>query len=303
MTGDPAADPTGAAPGPAGDEGPGTLAVVAGGGPLPRRLIDACRAQGRPVFVLAFTGHTDAETVAGVDHVWARLGQAGSLLDRVVDRGIHEMVWVGRFRRPALGELRPDWATARSLPRLGLGRLGDDAVMRRIAAILAERDIRLIGVQDVLADDVAPPGPLTRAAPDAQARADGDRALAVARAIGRLDAGQGAVVQQGIVLAVEAAEGTDAMLERCAGLARAGPGGVLAKARKPEQDSRIDLPTVGVTTVENAAAAGLRGIVVEAGAGLIVDRAAVAAAADRLGLFVLAIPPGEDIDAPAGTDP
>jgi hypothetical protein len=190
--------------------------------------------------------------------------------------------------------MRPDWATARLLPRIGLGRLGDDAVMRRIEGLLAERGIRLIGVQDVLVDDLAPPGLLTRVAPDDQARADLARALTVARAIGQLDAGQGAVVQQGIVLAVEAAEGTDAMLQRCADVAREGPGGVLAKARKPQQDHRIDLPTIGVETVERAAVAGLRGIVVEAGAGLIVDREAVTQAADRLGLFVLAVPPGAE---------
>lgn len=268
-----------------------TLAIVAGAGPLPRRLIAACRDRGIPVLVLAFEGQTDRQTPDGVPHLWSRLGTAGSVVDRLVRDGIRRVVLAGNFRRPGLSELRPDWATARLLPRLGLGSLGDDAVMRRIESILSEKGIRVIGVQDVLCEDLATPGRLTRAEPDAVARADLDRARAVARAIGRLDAGQGAVVQQGVVLAVEAAEGTDAMLRRCADLRREGPGGVLVKARKPQQDDRLDLPTIGPATVAAAAAAGLRGIAVEAAGALIVDRAAVAAAADRLGLFVVVLDP------------
>ena len=115
------------------------------------------------------------------------------------------------------------------------------------------------------------------------------RALEVARAIGELDVGQGAVVQQGLVLAVEAAEGTDAMLTRCGPLRRDGGGGVLVKTSKPQQDRRLDLPVIGVSTVEAAAAAGLAGIAVVAGGALVHDSGAVADAADRLGLFVVCL--------------
>lgn len=277
------------------------LAIAAGAGPLPRRLIAACRNRAVPVLVLAFEGQTDAETAQGVPHLWSRLGAAGSLVDRLARDGVRRIVLAGSFRRPGLMELRPDWATARLLPRLGLGSLGDDAVMRRIEAILAEKGIRVIGVQDVLGDDLAVPGRLTRAEPDDLARADLARARRVARAIGRLDVGQAAVVQQGVVLAVEAAEGTDAMLARCAGLRREGPGGVLVKAKKPQQDDRLDLPTIGTTTVEAAAAAGLRGIAVEAGGALIVDREAVAAAADRQGLFVVVLDPDPEPEVGPGS--
>ena len=125
-----------------------------------------------------------------------------------------------------------------------------------------------------------------------------EQALRIARATGALDIGQGAVVCDGLVLAVEAQEGTDAMLRRCAALPAAVRGapearrGVLAKAPKPIQERRVDLPTLGVATVEAAAAAGLAGVVVEAGAALVLDRAAVTAAADRLGLFVWGEPAG-----------
>jgi hypothetical protein len=91
------------------------------------------------------------------------------------------------------------------------------------------------------------------------------------------------------VLGVEAIEGTDALVARCAALSREGPGGVLVKVKKPGQETRVDLPVIGPATVANAAAAGLRGIAVEAGAALVVDRAAVVEAADRAGLFVVGI--------------
>jgi DUF1009 family protein len=111
----------------------------------------------------------------------------------------------------------------------------------------------------------------------------------VALGIGALDVGQGAVVQQGLVLAVEAAEGTDAMLARAARLCQGGPGGVLVKVCKPGQESRADLPTIGVATVKAAAAAGLRGIAVEAGGALLVDPENTIRAADEAGLFLLGV--------------
>src|SRR3546814_5686365 len=185
----------------------------------------------------------------------------------------------------------PDWRAARFLARIGFARIGDDGLLNSIRDLLQEEGFRLVGAHDVLEGLLARQGLLTRTAPDEMAMADIARGLAAARAIGDLDIGQAAVVQQGIVLALEAIEGTDRMLDRCADLRREGPGGVLVKARGSEEDDRLDLPTIGVRTVERAAAAGLRGIAVEAGGALIVDAAAVAASADRLGLYVVVVEP------------
>jgi UDP-2,3-diacylglucosamine hydrolase len=150
---------------------------------------------------------------------------------------------------------------------------------------------RVIGADHLLGSALATAGPLGRHLPDAQAEDDIALGFRVVRALGMLDIGQAAVVQQGLVLGVEAIEGTDALIARCAALRREGPGGVLVKAPKPGQERRADLPTIGRRTVEGAAAAGLRGIAVEAGASFVIDRAVVAAAADRAGLFVVGIAP------------
>jgi DUF1009 family protein len=269
------------------------LGILAAAGPLPARLVEACRAMGRDFVVVAFDGLTEPALVVDAPHFRARLGAAGRWIDRLKTEGVAELCPVGTIRRPSLWELRPDFKAMAILARIGFASLGDDALLAALRRILQEEGFQLVALHEIVGDLLAQPGQLTRLGPDDMAAADIAKARAIARAIGRLDIGQGAVVQQGYVLAVEAAEGTDAMLGRCAALARPGPGGVLVKARKPQQDVRLDPPTIGVVTVEKAAAAGLRGVAVEAGAAMIVDAEAVAKAGDRLGLFVLSLDDAE----------
>ncbi len=263
------------------------LGILAGGGELPARLIAACRQSGRPFHVIAFDGHAEPERLGDAPASWVRLGEAGTGISILKQQGCAELVMAGPVRRPTLKDLRPDWRTTRFFAKLGLAALGDDGLLRAVVRELEGEGFRVVGVDEVLGDILAEDRLYTRAAPDDQAEADIARAAQVARGLGALDVGQAVVVQQGIVLAVEAIEGTDAMLSRCATVRREGPGGVLVKLKKPGQDQRLDLPTIGLHTVRNAHAAGLRGICVEAGGALIVGREAVAAEADRLGLFVL----------------
>ena len=159
--------------------------------------------------------------------------------------------------------------------------------------VLAEEGFRVLGVHEVLNEALGPSGLLSRTAPDAVAMADIRRGIAVARALGAIDVGQGCVVQQGIVLAVEAAEGTDAMLARCVSLTRPGRGGVLVKLVKPGQDRRADLPTIGPQTLRGAAEVGLRGVAFEAGGTILAERDATIAVADAAGLFLLGLGPDE----------
>jgi DUF1009 family protein len=187
---------------------------------------------------------------------------------------------------------RPDAEGARILARIGRAAFGgDDGLLGAVVRVFGEEGFRVIGAQDVLREALGPAGVLTRTGPDALAMADIRRAVAVARALGAVDVGQGCVVQQGMVLALEAAEGTDAMLARCGPLARPGPGGVLVKLLKPGQERRADLPTIGPRTIRGAAEAGLRGVAFEAGSTILADQAATVAAADAAGLFLLGLDP------------
>ena len=156
---------------------------------------------------------------------------------------------------------------------------------------LEREGFRVIGADQLLGEAALPEGPLGQVRPDADAEADIAKGLRLARAIGALDIGQAVVVQQGLVLGVEAIEGTDDLLRRCASLRRSGPGGVLVKVEKPGQEQRADRPVIGPQTVVLAAESGLCGIAAEAGATLVIDRAEVIRLADAAGLFVIGIRP------------
>jgi DUF1009 family protein len=271
---------------------PGKLGIIAGGGDLPGLVAAACRAQGRPFHILALSGHADPAVIGSeAPQDWIRLGEAGTGFERLRLAGVEEVMMIGPVRRPSLRELAPDLRTARFFARVGLKALGDDGLLRAVAAELECEGFKVVGVDEVLADCLAVPGPYGALRPDDQAGADIARAVEVARGLGALDVGQAVVVQQGIVLGVEAIEGTDALIRRCGPLAREGLGGVLVKMKKPGQDRRIDLPTIGPATLAEAAAAGLRGIAVEAGGALVLGGKALGAEADRLGLFLVGVEP------------
>lgn len=268
----------------------GPLGIIAGGGTLPRRLVESCRTKGRDVFVLALEGEAEPETVEGVAHAWCRIGAAAKGLKLLRDHGVEELVIAGGVRRPSLGAIRPDWRAAKFFAKVGYRLLGDDGLLSAIAKELEIEGFHLIGAHDLLDERASvPEGPLGRLKPNAGATTDIARGIEIARAIGALDIGQAVVVQQGLVLGVEAIEGTDALLRRCGGLRRAGQGGVLVKVEKPGQEKRIDRPTVGPQTVRLAAEAGLAGIAVAAGTTLLLDRDEVIREADAAGLFVVGV--------------
>ncbi|HME26140.1 MAG TPA: UDP-2,3-diacylglucosamine diphosphatase LpxI [Acetobacteraceae bacterium] len=270
------------------------LGILAGGGRLPGQVAAAARAAGRNVFLIGLEGFADPAVLAPWPHEVVRMLAAGRILAALREHGCRELVLVGPVRRPSLLDLRPDAEGARILARIGRAAFaGDDGLLAAVVRVFAEEGFRVLGVHEVLDEALGPVGLLSRTAPDAVAMADIRRGIAVARALGAIDVGQGCVVQQGIVLAVEAAEGTDAMLARCASLARPGRGGVLVKLVKPGQDRRADLPTVGPETLRGAAGASLRGVAFEAGGTILAERDATIAVADAAGLFLLGLGPDE----------
>ncbi len=267
----------------------GKLGILAGAGELPLRVIEACRAVNRPVFVLALEGSCELPTVTGVEHAWIRLGAAGAGLRLLHAHGVEELLMAGGVHRPSLWALRPDWRALQFLARIGfraLADFGDDALFRAIIAEFEREGFRVVGVDSILAKLLAPLGPLGAHRPDAEAEADIATGLALARAHGARDLGQAVIVNHGGVVGVERRDGTDALIRRCAGSR-----GVLVKMAKPGQDRRADLPAIGPGTVAAVAQAGLSGIAIEADATLVLDRDAAIAAADHAGIFVVGVKP------------
>jgi len=284
-----AALPAGAAP----------LGIVAGGGTLPLAVADAVGRGGRGVVIFALRGWADA-AIERHPHHWIALGQLGRLFRLARAAGCRDIVFIGTLSRPPISRIRLDWTTVRLLPRLVRAfRGGDDRLLSGVGRIFEDQGFHLLGAHEVAPEILAPEGALGRHTPPQRERADIARALALLAATGPYDVGQAVVIADGHVLAIEAAEGTDRMLERVATLRREGRVhsasgvGVLVKAPKPAQDRRFDLPSVGPHTLEGVAGAGLAGLAVVAGATIIAEMDRVVRLADERGLFVIGVPPHE----------
>ena len=283
------------------DESSGSaLGVIAGGGILPLAVAQAARDEGRNVFVLGIAGMVDECDLEPFPHAIAGIGEIGKAMKILRAARCTEVTFAGRVSRPKFSEVKLDAKGAMALPRvLNAARNGDDALMRSILELFENDGFQIIGTDEAAARLLVPAGILGACKPDVQHNADIRKALDVVHAMGLHDIGQAAVVCEGVVLAVEAAEGTDAMLKRVEQLPdtlRGTPSarrGVLVKAPKPNQERRVDLPVVGMATMELVLAAGLSGIAVQAGATLILQRDALIATANKSGIFLVGISSSE----------
>ena len=276
----------------------GPLAIVCGGGAFPAAVADAVQRRGRRVLLLALRGFADPETIERYPHQWIYLGAIGQIIRRMKRQGCRDLVFVGTVHRPRLRDIRLDWTTVRWLPAyVRVARQGDNHLLSNIARLFDYLGMRVRGIQEVAPELLVPSGVLGRGRPNSAEEAEIKLGRSAIQALGPLDVGQAAVVVGGRVIAIEAAEGTAAMLARVAEIRRSGRvhaaarAGVLVKGPKPGQERRLDLPAIGVDTVKQAAAAGLAGIAVEAGGTIAADANALVRAADEAGLFLFGFEP------------
>jgi DUF1009 family protein len=271
------------------------LLIIAAGGTLPVHVAEAATAARRPVYIVGIAGEADAG-IAAFPHVSLKWGQLGRLQRLAAEIGARDVVMVGTVtKRPDFRSLSVDPATLKLIPRILKSVVGgDDTVLGHVVRLFEEWGLRVVGPHEVATDLVAQPGPVAGPAPRPADLDDATVALEAAWAIGRLDAGQAAIAVDQRVVALEAAEGTDAIIRRVGELKASerfkwpGRRGVLAKCAKPTQDLRVDMPTIGPRTVKLVAEAGLAGIALEAGRVMIADRAATVAAAAELRTFIYA---------------
>lgn len=275
------------------------LAIIAGSGRLPRYVAEAARSAGEDPFIFPLSNEAD-QLWDGFDHRTVGVGDMAGLARLLKAEGIGRVVMSGAVRRrPGLGEIRANFRTLVKLPHAlrTLMAGGDDAVLRMVIELIEAQGCAVIGVHEIAPELLAVSGPIGDVAPTDEDWRDIERAADAAETLGRLDVGQGSVSVGGRVVALEGVEGTDRMLARVMELRGEGRisakrRGVLVKLCKPQQDVRADLPTVGAATVENAKAAGLAGVAVEAGRALVVERDKTIAAANAAGLFVVGIDRG-----------
>jgi DUF1009 family protein len=281
-------------------EPPDPLGIICGAGTVPFAVADAVARRGRPVVLFPLRGWADATAVQAYSHHWVWLGQFGRICRLARQEGCREMVFVGGLVRPTVWQLRLDWGTLKQMPLIVRSfRGGDDHLLSGVGRLFENGGFRVIGAQDVAPEITAPVGSLGRFVPNAMVEDDIGRGFALLAAMSAFDVGQAAVIAGHRVLAVEAAEGTDAMLDRVAAMREAGRiahaagVGVLIKAPKRGQDRRFDLPSIGPDTVARAARAGLAGIAVVAGATIVAEPQRLVETADGAGLFVVGRPDPE----------
>ena len=273
------------------------LGVIAGAGPLPLRVAAARRRRAEEVHVIRLAGMADPELEGFVGET-AGIAEAGRIIRSLKAAGCDAVTLAGVVRRPDFRSLKPDWRGAALIPRIAAAAArGYGAMLSALVETLEGEGFIVVGADEAMCELLIAQGPLGRLAPGLGDLEDIAKGAAVIKALGPFDIGQGAVVAGGHVLAIEAAEGTDAMLDRCAALSdevRGGAsGGVLVKRPKPQQELRVDLPTIGAETVRRAHKARLAGVAVEAGRALVIDSGEAAATADALGLFVYGFPGDE----------
>lgn len=269
------------------------IGIIAGGGELPVLMAEHCAQTGQPYFVARVSPFADPMLDAHPG-VTLGLGAMGARMAAMREAGCTAVVIIGQVPRVDPATLQLDEGAIAMLPAIIQAlKGGDDGLLRAVLAEHEKAGFDVIGAEEAMGDLLAAHGVWGVHAPSEANRREIARAAKVAAATGALDIGQGVVVCDNLVLAVEAQEGTDLMLARVSALPEQMRGteakrrGVLVKRPKPIQERRIDLPTIGVRTIEGAARAGLAGVAVEAGGALVVRRPELIAAADEAGLFVL----------------
>ncbi|KPH82288.1 LpxI family protein [Bosea vaviloviae] len=271
----------------------GPLAIIAGAGDFPPRLAELAAASGRPVFIAALDGAADPSAFGQADLCSYRLGQLGRLLEELRRREIADLVLIGSLPRPSFAGLRPEASTLKYLPHFARAfRGGDDHLLRGVVAFFEGQGFTVHGPADIGPEMTAPPGPLGRKSASPSQRELMTRGFELLAALSPFDVGQAAIIADHRVVAIEAAEGTDAMIRRVGDMIASGRlkiakgDGVLVKAPKDGQDLRVDMPAIGPQTLRHVAAAGLSGIGLRAGRVLVGDAVEIARLADKAGLFI-----------------
>ena len=269
------------------------LGIIAGGGDLPERIIKACQVSGREYFVVGIDGYASPEVLDGIPHSLVSISRAGSGFKILKQEKVAEVVMIGDVKVPSLTKTWPDYRTFKFFGKIALKSLfgfnGDNSLLMSLANEFEKEGIKVIGAHEILEDLLAPEGLLGAVAVPEKFFSDINFGVAAALDLGRRDVGQAVIINSGLVIIEEGKAGTGQMIKDSQSTTPDGRGGLLIKLKKPGQDRRMDLPTIGVMTVIEANQAGLVGIIVQAGETIIVDLESVVSIANQKGIFIKAL--------------
>ncbi|MDF2965462.1 MAG: hypothetical protein K0Q51_850 [Rickettsiaceae bacterium] len=268
------------------------VGLIAGQGELPYLVIDSCIKKSIPIFPIFLAGETEVNTsnLHNIDYKAFKIGQVGQILEYFKENNITDIVIVGGIKRPNLASIKVDFEGAKLLGKLLKNKiLGDDKLLRVVAEFIESHGFKVISPQSLMDIGITlPEGVIVHSSHEIN-MTDAELGLEVAQTLGRLDIGQAVIVEEGLIIGVEAAEGTDNLIKRCYEFHKSSKKAILVKACKPGQDTRLDMPTVGPSTVENAHLYGLAGIAIEADKVFVVDYEKVVEKAKEFDVFLVSI--------------
>ena len=276
----------------------GPIGLLAGSGRFPILFAEAARRQGLPVACVGIR-HEAHESLRDLCESFEVVGvsKLGGMIRSFRRRGVRQVVMAGKVTKSVMYtpgrvlQLWPDLRMARFWYR-NLVDKRDDSILLGVIAEFAKDGMTFASALDYCPELLVKHGTLTRRRPSASELKDIAFGWTLAKEMGRLDVGQSVAIKESAAVAVEAIEGTDRCIERAGQLCRSG-GWTLVKVAKPQQDMRFDVPTIGITTVENLHKAGARVLAIEAGKTIVIDQPDVIALANRLGLAIVALDPDE----------
>jgi hypothetical protein len=252
-------------------------------------IVKYCIETDREIFVVCLDPFANVNDFKDVPHINARIAEVGKIFKALSENNVCEIVLAGGIKRPSLNEMIPDWEGTKLLAKLAIKKMSDDNLFRAVLSEIESRGFKIVGIEEVVPEMLFTEGIYGKVKPSAEDMDDIKRGISVAKALGTVDVGQAAVVQEGMVLAVEAVEGTDMMLSRAAQLKRKGKPPIMVKVVKPGQDTRVDLPVIGLQTIEQLNKYEIGGIAVEAGGILLIEREEVITLANKTGKFIIGI--------------
>ncbi len=269
------------------------IGLIAGSGDLPASIAKEVLSSADSLVVAVLDGYGDISVFDPPVQKFG-LGEIGGIIKYFKQHACTHISLAGKVGRPDFAKLKPDFKGIKLLPKaIKAAKQGDDALLRFLMSVFEREGFEILAPQNICQNQLVSAGVFGQTKPESSVKPDINKAMQIAANIGKMDIGQGVVVNNGLVLAVEAQEGTDEMLKRVAKLPDSIRGGVLAKRLKPNQDQRVDLPTIGVKTVELAHKAGLQGIVLQAEKAFVMQAELVRDLADRHGIFIYGVNPDE----------
>ena len=262
------------------------LAIIAGNGNIPFYLLEECERKGRDYCLIIIEGHgKELSDKYNVDFT-VSLSKIGKAIRFVKDLEIKDILMVGGIDRPSLKNIIPDLWTAKFLAKMGSNIGGDNSILSNLTKSLEKEGFNILAPENIIPSLLCPNGVLGKHKPNKDNKKDILDGFKIAKILGLNDIGQSLVIENGLVLAVEAAEGTDNMISRAALLKKEEKGGVLIKIIKPQQDKRIDRPVIGINTLKAIKNAGLDGVAIESKEILIINFNEVISYANNEGLFI-----------------